>query len=1790
MSQQVIEGYQLSPQQKSLWSLSAGSEQSAFRAQCAILMEGPLDEELLRTALRDVIERHEILRTTFEFLPDMSIPLQVVCEDTRLSFDERDFSALPESQRESALNDLLQHDATLSSSNQVHFSKVRLASDKVVLVVSIASLCADTTTLKLLMREIADCYSATLRGDKLESEPLQYADLAEWQNESLHDSGAEVGLDYWRAQPLAASELSLPYERKPETGVAFQPATPVSLSIDAQLAAKLASLQNDATLSTTLLSALYVVLSRVCSTTELSVGVAFDGRNYDELSDAFGLFGRTLPINAQLLSNQTLAELANALAVSVAEAARWQEYFNHASLTPFCFAFEEATPSIQVVNDLRFTLLQAHAYVDRFKVMLKCVRQDDGSIVTEWHYDAAYYNEEQVRRLAESWLAALESVVASDGKLRLSEVSVVGASEWQQLQRYGRGPEENWTDRRGVHEMFADHAARKPETLAVVCGSESLTYGQLNRRANQVARNLRARGLGVEDRIGLMTERSVETMSALLGILKSGAAYLPLEPAQPSQRLKQLATDAHMRAIVSTEALRERVNELGVEIQVFVDSDIDGESDLEVNVLPESLAYVMYTSGSTGAAKAVGVEHRQLTNYLNAIVQRLALPAGSSFALVSTLAADLGNTVIFPALCSGGTLHIITSEVASDPIALAEYFNEHNIDCLKIVPSHLAALMTHSDPQRVLPRKCLVLGGEASSWQLIERIKEVAPACRVLNHYGPTETTVGVMTNAIDQQVESKTAPLGYPIANTQVYLLDQNLRPVPLGVAGELYLAGANVTRGYLNSVTTTAAKFIPSPFSTTAGERLYKTGDLARHLPDGSVEFLGRTDDQVKVRGFRVDPAEIEALLERHSAVKQSKVIAHANAVGEKRLVAFVVPDDTTAATVRRALRLKKEGRLDRTHELPNDMLVASQNRNETSFMYKEIFEEKIYLQHGVTLHDGDCVFDVGANIGMFSLFAGRECRNVKIYAFEPMPPLFETLRTNLALYELDAKVFKCAVAADNRTQEFTYYPNLTLMSGQFADLAQDQQVVKLFESNRHANGWNSELMDEVLDERMTTERFTCQVRRISDVIREHGVERIDLLKIDVQKSELEVLHGIDDEDWTRIEQVVLEVHDIDDRLQQIVALLEVRGFQVTVQQEVMLKETGLYDVYCVRPGRRQKLDQATNDAGREWTNPDALLADVRKHLETNAPEHMIPSAFVLIENMPLTANGKIDRKALPEPVELTPNSERTFVAPSSRTEELLSDIWRQVLGRTQISVNDNFFELGGDSILSIQIVARANQAGLRLSPKLIFRHQTIAELALAVAETSESSPVSRAEQGLLTGAVTLTPVQHYFFEQVLVAREHFNQSLLLDVQRPVRVDLLCKVVTALVEHHDALRLRFEQSEQGWTQYYSESEAGTPVEVIEIEANEIEAACVEVQRSLTFDRLFRVVLFQTETTQRLLLVVHHLAVDGVSWRILLEDIARGLGQAERGVAIDFGRKTTSYREWATRLDNYSKEDEVAAEIGYWSRAEKSAAWELPVDHRDGDNSIASARTISVSLDSDETRALLQEVPEAYRTQINDVLLTALTEAVNKWTGKQQVLVQMEGHGREELWEDVDLSRTTGWFTSLFPVLIDIDSPNNIGSLLKSVKEQLRRVPNRGLGYGVLRYLDKKLDLGPRLPDLKFNYFGQLDNLLSSESLFNLSALSRGAERDEKQQRNCLIEVSSAVSGGQLQLSVSYSENVHRRETIERLSTNLIAALRSIIAHCRSMESNEVSPSDFPLVSLSQQQLDLIVNRISKS
>ncbi|WP_292768135.1 non-ribosomal peptide synthetase [Nostoc sp. NOS(2021)] len=654
-----------------------------------------------------------------------------------------------------------------------------------------------------------------------------------------------------------------------------------------------------------------------------------------------------------------------------------------------------------------------------------------------------------------------------------------------------------------------------------------------------------------------------------------------------------------------------------------------------------------------------------------------------------------------------------------------------------------------------------------------------------------------------------------------------------------------------------------------------------------------------------------------------------------------------------------------------------------------------------------------------------------------------------------------------------------------------------------------------------------------------------------------------------------------------------------------------------------------------------------ELRHFLKQKLPNYMVPSAFMLLKTLPMTPNQKVDYRALPAP-DLSRSVEDNFVAPQTPTEKRLAAIWSEILRLEKVSIHDNFFELGGDSILSIQVISRANQAGIQIAPKQLFQNQTIAELA-AVAGITRSV---KAEQGLVTGLVALTPIQQWFFEQKLPEPDYFNQSALLEVPPNLQPELLQQVVQELLLHHDALRSRFVQEGQRWQQFNalenlspnlsptrgealnsppslssrrcanvgkgvgglgfalafpynvkSQIQEPVPFRVINLshlsveeQQTAIKAADAELQASLNLSTgaIARVALFQLGNNQpgRLLFIIHHLAVDGISWRILLEDLATGYQQLSSGEAIKLPPKTTSFQYWSDRLTKYAQSSD---ELNYWLSESNLKVTALPVDYPSGkeNNTITSTASVSLSLTEEQTRALLQDVPSAYNTQINDVLLTALVQSFAQWTGERSLFVDLEGHGREDLFEDVDLSRTVGWFTTLFPVHLQLEEIDHPGEVLKLVKEQLRRIPNRGIGYGVLRYLQLDDTIRTKLQSLpqaevSFNYLGQFDQVLRASAVLGLAQEFK-AEQSLLNQRSHLLGVSGFIRAGRLEMTWTYSEKVHKRDTIERLAFGFMEALRSLIAHCQSPNARGHTPSDFSAARLSQKQLDKFIAKVNK-
>ena len=952
-----IESCPLSLTQQRLWFLhQLEPESCAYNLLSVTLLTGPLDVTALKQSLDKVIERHEVLRTIFiaddgkaqqVILPSVAIDLTVV--DLRQTAN----GALPEAEVSALAMEFAQIPFDLARGPLLRVRLLRLAQDQYVLLHAIHHIVYDAWSIGIFARDVSNFYNAIVKGEApaVQGLSIQYGDFSIWQHEMFQESELQDDLEYWKRQLADLTTLQMPTDY-PRLSIQTDRGGKKSFVLNEALTAAIKKLSRNenATLFITLLAAFQTLLHRYTSQDDIVVGTAIDGRPQRETEEVIGFFLNTLVIRTQFSGNPTFRELLERVREICLRA------FNHRHL-PFEKVVEELHPE----RNLSYNPLFRVAFA--FQNTPQSTWQLSGVAAQKWeldsgiaHFDLHLFMEEEgqtlkgsaifntdlfdaetISRLLDHFHVLLEGIVA-DPDQRVADLPILSEAEKHQLlvewNNTGGAPPSD----KCIHHLFEAQVERTPNAPAVAFEGTQLTYKELNARANQLAHYLQKLGVGPEVLVGLCAVRSLEMVVALLGILKAGGAYLPLEPAWPTERLAFMLKDGRTTVLLTQQPLlkqlleatllkqqdsddstiQKRNSQIQNPIAVCLDSDWDTiareRTDNPVGKAePESMAYVIYTSGSTGRPKGVMVEHRQILNYVNGIWDRCALLPGASFAMVQPLSVDSTQTLIFPALISGGCLHVISEEKASNPQALSEYFCRFPIDLLKIAPSHLAALQTSSHPEQLLPHRWLVIGGEASRRDWLEKLQSTATDCAIFNHYGPTEATVGMLTYRAgkDQDTHSSpTVPMGRPLPNTQAYLLDRHLQPVPIGVPGELHIGGRCLARGYLNRPELTAENFIPNPFSAEPGTCLYKTGDLARYLPDGNIEFIGRTDDQVKIRGFRIELGEIETVLRQHPDVRASVVLAWLDAEAgmeesdnlksDKRLVAYVVPKQERAPTV--------------------------------------------------------------------------------------------------------------------------------------------------------------------------------------------------------------------------------------------------------------------------------------------------------------------------------------------------------------------------------------------------------------------------------------------------------------------------------------------------------------------------------------------------------------------------------------------------------------------------------------------------------------------------------------------------------------------------------------------------------------------------------------------------------------------------------------------------------------------------------------------------------------------------
>ncbi|HEX6804481.1 MAG TPA: amino acid adenylation domain-containing protein [Terriglobales bacterium] len=880
-------GYELSPQQRKIFAHACEKE----TAGVAILLDGRIDVDKLRSRVEGLLQRHEILRTAFQRRTGFKFPFQVVRETAEFAWQNIDVSAAAPHEQTSAIEKLLRESSRIDieKGQLSSFCLVKLAPARHALVLAFSVLCVDDYSLNKMLADVARLYD-----DQGPEEALQYADYSEWQNEVLRDQSPESNQvrAFWAEIPSSIPALSLPLERK--TPVAARSWQTISMSLPSAAAAISAVELEDF-----LLACWQALLAKLTGQQEFILSYVSENRTHEEFIAGIGPFAKALPLHCALSPDIAFADIRVSGDKRRAAAIDSQDYLP-ASLgeqpAPAAFAWHHVSEQI-ASGGIRVSELARVVPQAGLRLQLRCCMGDSVSLFLD--FDRAHFAQDTAAGVADAF-SVLCQAAAEDPSRLVGALPVTSEPVKEEVVRAFNRTAADFPRKQCIHQLFEAQVAAHPERPALRFGERELSYLELNQEANRIAHLLRKHQVAPDVPVALCVERSAEMIIALLGILKAGGCYVPLLPENPKGRLAHQLSETGAPVIVTEERHLERLPDYPGKI-ICLDRDralLRGEpvSDLDSHVSPQNLVYVIYTSGSTGTPKGVAVRHFNLVNYSHFICQRLKVdqwPAGLHFATVSTIAADLGNTSIFPALISGGCLHVISFETAMSPSVFSEYASQHPIDVLKITPSHLSTLL-NADAGAVLPRKCLLLGGEATRWDLVDRVRKLG-SCSIFNHYGPTEATVGCctfeVTRTAAQLWDAATVPIGRPIANDEVYIVDAQMEPLPPGVAGELCIGGTGLAQGYLNQPQETALRFVPNPFSNDPSARLYRTGDLARFLPDGNIEFLGRIDQQVKIRGFRVEPAEIEAVIKRHASVERAAIVAYDSKSGEKRLAAYVV-----------------------------------------------------------------------------------------------------------------------------------------------------------------------------------------------------------------------------------------------------------------------------------------------------------------------------------------------------------------------------------------------------------------------------------------------------------------------------------------------------------------------------------------------------------------------------------------------------------------------------------------------------------------------------------------------------------------------------------------------------------------------------------------------------------------------------------------------------------------------------------------------------------------------------------
>ncbi|MFJ1561894.1 amino acid adenylation domain-containing protein [Streptomyces mirabilis] len=1521
----------LSYAQRRMWFIDRFEGPSAtYNLPLALRLHGTLDVPALGSAVVDLLARHESLRTLIAedergTAYQNILPVAQVMPDVPvLSVTEDEVPRL--------IAEFAAHEFDLYTELPVRVRLLRLAPAEHVLVMVLHHIAADGASAAPLTKDLSVAYAARHAGrsPRWDQLPVQYADYTLWHEALLGDGDGPGSLlaeqvGYWRSEladvPLP---LALPSDR-PRPPVAQHRGDRVDLAIDPDLMAAVDALAGScrATSAMVLQSALAVLLHQLGAGDDLTIGSPIAGRTDEVAADLVGFFVNTWVLRVGLSGNPAFSRLLEqvrdkALAAYDNQDAPFErvvELLNPDRSTAYhplfqiMFAWQNTAPVDFDLPGLRVTLEPTPALTAKFDLLVNLAPDADGGARGAVEYATDLFDRASVELFAARFVRVLRAVVA-DPRTRIGAVDVLDEAERHRLVR-----ELNDTavplSPLSVIDLFAQRAAATPDATALICGDEELTYGQLRTRAERLARVLAGHGVGPETLVAIALPRTTDLVVALLAVLMAGGAHVPVDPAHPSLRQGHVLADARPHLVLTDTATESQVPLDGFP-KLRLDALGEEHERNTVRPLPDNLAYLMYTSGTTGLPKGVGITHEALANGVLALIRTVGVTHRTRVLAGTSVNFDVSLFELFTTLCAGGTV-----ELVRDALVLGERDSWRG-GVLSAVPSVLASLV--DDLAEDIDADAVVLAGEAFTNALARRIRAALPDARVFNAYGQSESfyASAYEVTGTGELPDAGVVPVGRPLANMRIYVLGSGLAPVAPGVVGELYVGGI-IGRGYRGRPGLTAERFVADPFGSP-GARMYRTGDLGRLTPDGQFECVGRADAQVKVRGFRIEPGEIESVLIGCPGVAQAVVTVSEDAGGGKRLVGHVVP----------------------------------------------------------TVHA-----------------------------------------------------------------------------------------------------------------------------------------------------------GLEDVDFTV-------------------------GLSVT---------------------------------------------ELRAHLAARLPDYMVPSAFVLLDRLPLNDNGKLDRAALPEPEPVS----AVYRAPASVREQVLAGVYAEVLGLDRVGVDDDFFAIGGDSIRSIQVVARAKALGVTVTPRQVFECRTVAELArLASEHTEDDSRPQLAElPGGAIGWMPLLPMARYL-SGLGGHHDRYAMSTVFELPDGITEDRLAAVLAAVVERHDALRSTLTSGPAPGL-IVGDPESVDPADWTRIAdwdgtedwetraAAELDAAAGRLAPSVGVMAQF-VWLRPPTGHGRLLVVVHHLVVDGVSWRVLLDDLVAAWDAVRSGDVPVLPVGGTSLRRWSHALAEEAVRPERVAELEWWRSALEGQ--DPLVGRRALDPAVdvmATVDSVRMELPAEATQALVRGLPTAYRCGVADGLVATLAAAIGTWRGggDGSVVLRLEGHGREEqAVPGADLSRTVGWFTSMFPVRLevggyDIADPDHAG-LVKSVKEQLARVPDKGVGYGLLRFLNPKTGTElAALPmgQITFNYLGQFTSVDMPGRDRGWTALTDVATPapDPDMPALSALDVSAAIIGDEPGLSavLSFPTGVLSASEARQLADLWLAALEGLARHVTTPGVGGLTPSDLPLVTAGQSDIE---------